>query len=92
MPVTAGMRLGSYEVVSPLGAGGMGEVYRARCSNVEVSGSAAVCNGSAGTGAFGRAEGLGVARERAQRQSPREARMRPTLMARDAGESFIGRR
>src|SRR5262245_60424396 len=30
MPLSAGMVLGSYEVVSPLGAGGMGEVYRAR--------------------------------------------------------------
>ena len=30
MRLTAGTRLGSYEVISGLGAGGMGEVYRAR--------------------------------------------------------------
>ncbi len=29
MPLDAGSRLGLYEIVAPLGAGGMGEVFRA---------------------------------------------------------------
>ena len=35
MSLPSGTRLGSYEIVWPLGAGGMGEVYRARDSKLK---------------------------------------------------------
>jgi serine/threonine protein kinase len=35
MPLTAGTRLGPYEVLAPIGAGGMGEVYRARDTKLD---------------------------------------------------------
>src|SRR5437016_7994209 len=37
MALTSGTKLGPYEIVSPLGAGGMGEVYRARDTRLDRS-------------------------------------------------------
>ena len=34
MSLAPGTRLGSYEIVAPIGAGGMGEVYRAHDANL----------------------------------------------------------
>jgi serine/threonine protein kinase len=35
MPLSVGERLGPYQIVAPIGAGGMGEVYRARDTKLD---------------------------------------------------------
>src|SRR6476660_3892171 len=37
MTLSSGTRLGPYEIITPLGAGGMGEVYRARDTRLDRS-------------------------------------------------------
>ena len=46
MGLTPGNRLGPYEILSPLGAGGMGDVYRARDTRLERSVAIKILNAS----------------------------------------------
>ena len=44
MPLTIGTRLGPYELLGPIGAGGMGEVYKARDTRLNRDGAIKVCS------------------------------------------------
>ena len=50
MPRSAGTRLGVYEVLASIGAGGMGEVYRARDTIESSTIAPPGCTGSMATG------------------------------------------
>jgi serine/threonine protein kinase len=46
MPLATKMRLGPYEVITLLGAGGMGEVYEARDTRLDRTVAIKICKGT----------------------------------------------
>src|SRR5919204_4580037 len=49
MPLSSGQKLGPYEILARLGAGGMGEVYRARDTRLERTVAIKVLSASLGS-------------------------------------------
>jgi serine/threonine protein kinase len=63
MPLSPGERLGPYEILEPIGAAGMGEVYKARDTRLERPVSTLTAVDSAGeVGQAGRVESDAIAR------------------------------
>jgi serine/threonine protein kinase len=70
MTLAAGSRLGPYEIVSPLGAGGMGEVYRARDTRLERTVAIKVLPSRFASDADSNRAGRGSLRRLPDRRSP----------------------
>jgi serine/threonine protein kinase len=78
MSLAPGSRLGPYEILSALGAGGMGAVYRARDTRLKRNVAVKVLSDALSNGAehLSRLEREAVAREPGRRLEPRDASRR----------------
>ena len=89
MPLTSGSRLGPYEIVAPLGAGGMGEVYTARDTRLDRTVAVKVLPAHASSDADARARFEREARAVAVLDHPHICAIYD--IGRDAGVDFIVR-
>jgi eukaryotic-like serine/threonine-protein kinase len=78
MTLTSGTKLGPYEIQSPLGAGGMGEVYRARDTRLDRTVAIKVLNSSLASSPELKARFEREARAISQLNHPAKARFRST--------------
>lgn len=60
MPLSAGDRLGPYEILAPIGAGGMGEVYKGRDTRLDRIVAIKVSNENSPSGLSASAGGRGA--------------------------------
>ena len=96
MHLSVGDRLGPYEILAPIGAGGMGEVYRARDTKLDRDVAIKVClpalaQRSRAPGALpARSEGAGRAESSQHRADLRRRKQRALVMELVEGETLKG--
>jgi serine/threonine protein kinase len=69
VPLNIGARVGPYEIVAPLGSGGMGEVYKARDTRLDRTVAIKVLPADLSSDGFARAVRARGARDRRARPS-----------------------